>query len=663
MVRAHVAATDADGTAPRGAPPRPGRRRLGSALAIGFAVAFAAVAVRLAWVGDDAYITLRSVENLAQGNGLRWNVADRVQTYTHPLWMLLVAAGRVLTGEVFYTVIALGVALATAAVAWLLWTSRTVTGLVLVGLAAVTAHAFGDYATSGLETSLTYLLLVAFAGAATAPPSPRRWLATALLGALLATNRMDLVLLCAPGALAATRGLRWRTRLANGALGALPFAAWLLFAAIYYGSPLPVTAHAKAFGLGIPAGELAVQGLRYLWQACATDPVLPATIVVGFVVGVRDRRHRWLAFGMPLYLAYVVKVGGDFMQGRFLLPPFVLALWCLARAERMSVWLCAVPLAGALFAPPHWLWSPAADPVQYTPAQIAAAHGIVDERRNYYGTQGLLSPLRDGTLAFGAMNSFPLVWPSPRTEPWLAVGGATGAFGFGAGALGRIVDPLLCDPLLARLPAHRPAEWRIGHVLRRIPEGYLESLASGENRIVHPGLRRYYEALRTVTTAPVWDGDRWRAMFALWSGAHDADLRAFVAEHYRTPPRVEVTAAAAERPVRDDVYWFDEPAAVLVHDGGVAVRYDAPVVCRALRVSISGLYRFRFTFRRAGRDLGSVEAVPQGHALEMQRLQPVEVAVPATAGAFDELWVDVVVHEASHLGVTRPAFGHVRRLD
>ena len=663
MVRAHVAATDADATAPRGASLLRERRRLAAVLAFGFAVAFAVVAVRLAWVGDDAYITLRSVENWAQGNGPRWNVTDRVQTYTHPLWMLLVAAGRVLTGEVFHTVIALGVALATAAVGWLLWTSRTVPGLVLVGLAAVTAHAFGDYAPSGLEPWLTYLLLVAFAGAGTAPPSPRRWLATAVFGALLATNRMDLVLLCAPGALAATRGLTWRTRLRNGALGALPFAAWLLFAAIYYGSPLPVTAHAKAFGLGIPAGELAVQGLRYLWQACATDPVLPATIVVGFVFGVRDRRHRWLALGLPLYLAYVVKVGGDFMQGRFLLPPFVLALWCLALAERLPAWLPALPIVGALLAPPHWLQSPAADPIQYTPEQIAAAHGIVDERRNYYGTQGLLSPLRVGTLAFGAMNSFPLVWPAPRTEPWIAVGGATGAFGFGAGGIGRLVDPLVCDPLLARLPAHRPAEWRIGHVLRRIPEGYLESLASGENRIVHPGLRRYYEALRTVTTAPVWDGERWRAMVALWTGAHDADLRAFVAEHYRTPPRIDVPAAAVERPVRDDVYWFDEPHAVLVHDGGVAVRYAEPIVCRALRVSISGLYRFRFTFRRGGEDLGSVDALPQGHALEMQRLQQADVTVPAAAGAFDEVWIDVVEHEASHLGVTRPAFGGVQRLD
>ena len=52
-----------------------------------------AVAVRVAWLGDDAYITLRTVENWCSGLGLRWNLVDRVQTFTHPLWMLLLAAG------------------------------------------------------------------------------------------------------------------------------------------------------------------------------------------------------------------------------------------------------------------------------------------------------------------------------------------------------------------------------------------------------------------------------------------------------------------------------------------------------------------------------------------------------------------------------------------
>ena len=51
-------------------------------------VALAAVLVRCAWIGDDGYISLRVVLNLVEGRGLTWNVDERVQVFTHPLWLL-----------------------------------------------------------------------------------------------------------------------------------------------------------------------------------------------------------------------------------------------------------------------------------------------------------------------------------------------------------------------------------------------------------------------------------------------------------------------------------------------------------------------------------------------------------------------------------------------
>ena len=50
---------------------------------------FSMALVRTAWVGDDAYFTFRTIDNFVHGYGLRWNIAERVQAYTHPLWMLL----------------------------------------------------------------------------------------------------------------------------------------------------------------------------------------------------------------------------------------------------------------------------------------------------------------------------------------------------------------------------------------------------------------------------------------------------------------------------------------------------------------------------------------------------------------------------------------------
>src|SRR5215217_6279042 len=63
-----------------------------------------------AWVGDDAYITLRTIDNFVHGYGLRWNVHERVQTYTHPLWMLALIIPYSITREAFYTTIAVSFA-------------------------------------------------------------------------------------------------------------------------------------------------------------------------------------------------------------------------------------------------------------------------------------------------------------------------------------------------------------------------------------------------------------------------------------------------------------------------------------------------------------------------------------------------------------------------
>src|SRR5262245_48503581 len=69
-----------------------------------FAVfAFLLLFIRTAWVNDDAYITFRTIDNFLHGFGLRWNINERVQTYTHPLWMLMMLAASAISGEMYYT--------------------------------------------------------------------------------------------------------------------------------------------------------------------------------------------------------------------------------------------------------------------------------------------------------------------------------------------------------------------------------------------------------------------------------------------------------------------------------------------------------------------------------------------------------------------------------
>ena len=70
-------------------------------------VIFTYVFLANAWIGDDAYITFRVVDNFINGYGLTFNPDERVQAYTHPLWMLLLSAAYAVTSNLFYTTLAL----------------------------------------------------------------------------------------------------------------------------------------------------------------------------------------------------------------------------------------------------------------------------------------------------------------------------------------------------------------------------------------------------------------------------------------------------------------------------------------------------------------------------------------------------------------------------
>ncbi len=124
---------------------------------------FAIVALKSAWLADDAYITLRTVRNLQDGFGPVWNIGERVQAYTHPLWMLVLAIFTLPTREYYFTTLAVSLVVAMGAFYLLVrylavdWMIAAVGGTILI-----LAKASADYATSGLENALTHLILVGF---------------------------------------------------------------------------------------------------------------------------------------------------------------------------------------------------------------------------------------------------------------------------------------------------------------------------------------------------------------------------------------------------------------------------------------------------------------------------------------------------------------------
>ena len=69
-------------------------------IVVGVALALLAVgiarAAAVAWICDDAFVSLRYAENLVAGNGLVYNPGEWVEGYTNLLWTLALAAALAL---------------------------------------------------------------------------------------------------------------------------------------------------------------------------------------------------------------------------------------------------------------------------------------------------------------------------------------------------------------------------------------------------------------------------------------------------------------------------------------------------------------------------------------------------------------------------------------
>ena len=511
------------------------------------AVLFAAIAlyavfvIRTSWVSDDAFITLRVADNAVHGFGPRWNVAERVQAFTHPLWFLVLTAAYAVTREPYVTTTVLCWLASFGTVVLLARSFARRDAWVAAGLlvALALSRAFVDYSTSGLENPLTHLLLAAFALTVLDPAAwdERRVFRASLLAGLLTLNRMDALLFTAPALGLALVTVRTRRAVLAAAAGFAPFAAWEIFATVYYGSPWPNTALAK-LSTGIPSGELLAQGGRYLADAFRNDPLTPL-LALGGIAAVLPRRRPFelaLATGVLLSLLYVTKVGGDFMAGRFLAAPAlagaVLLAWTaldLGRRARLATAAAVVALGAVGVAPTLYAGREYASRAM----ELLRPHGIADERRFYFASAGLFNGASGWTRPTPSNRSVNKGVDLRRTRTTLAVEGAIGYVGYFAGPTVHIVDyHALADPLLARLPMVasdpfyaaflkrvRPGEvaatWRVGHFMRALPAGYLASLVSGENRIADPAVRALWERVQRVTRGPLWSGARFRDIAAL----------------------------------------------------------------------------------------------------------------------------------------------------
>lgn len=302
------------------------------------ALAAAGVGLRFAWeqrfLCDDAFISFRYARNLAEGYGLVWNRGEWVEGYTNFLWTVALAGLHKLGADIPFTAL---VGCLASFVAALLLAAASVRKLApkppLLPFAAIALAGslpFQTFATSGLETMPGAALVI---GGLYASLRPRGTIHAGLLLVAAALTRPDHVLFygCFGVAivledLLCTRGGLWRRLdLRRYVTYAAPF--FLIFLPYYlirwraYGDFYPNTYYAKS-------GDLAywkqgfIYGLHFVGSsgAWAWLPVLLLALV-GRVRNREETRVRlFAALAVPVFSAYVMKVGGDFMEYRFFVP-------------------------------------------------------------------------------------------------------------------------------------------------------------------------------------------------------------------------------------------------------------------------------------------------------------------------------------------------------
>lgn len=408
MIAASASSTVRDGPATR--PRRPTRLRPSvSVPTLLVLVAFAALGWSRRWTGDDAFIVFRVVDQVLAGNGVVYNVGERVEAVTSPLWLAALVGARMLVPlPVEWLAVLLGLALTVTGLGVAMAAAGRLAGddagplvpagaLVWLGLPPA-----WDFATAGLEGGLGLAWIGACTWAlaraavdhdavdhdAAAPGAgvPASLLATAALVGLGPVVRPDFVVLSAAWLVALPMLRRpagrrgWMVLLA--AALAVPVVVEVARMA-YYAALTPTTVLAKE-----PSLADWPQGWRYLRNL--TDPyalVVPLLPVVGLLIRAAlhdDGRRRLVRSAVVLagvaHAATVVRGGGDFMHARMLLPGLFAVLAPVAVVRlRTAVEIVAVTMLSG--------WALLAGLTLRSPPEAAATRDGISDQRTFYVEQ------------------------------------------------------------------------------------------------------------------------------------------------------------------------------------------------------------------------------------------------------------------------------------
>ena len=409
------------------------RRQRGLAVAVALAGATLLLLVHGPWYfdfyADDALITLRYSQHLADGAGPNWNSEGRVEGYTTFLWMGLHAGLDKLGVDIVNASRALGLAAVVATMLfmsrlWRLWSdddrkaaiaNPVVIAVALLALVLTDGVAFWGF--SGMETAAFMALLTlsavlflqeqrtgglpwsAVAFAATAMMRPEGLVAVAVTAGFLAVQ----------AAFTSDRQRALRRLASWSAVFLALYGSYYVWRYTYYDFLLPNTFYAKVES----TSALYERGLDYLWTRGLRYQLIP--LLGGMAVLLANPRLRGdaaylllLAGGM--LTAVVIEGGDDFPHGRLIVP--ILPLIYIAGLAGLATLLQRLSLPSV------------------QSAALAAAVLTLGAMSLFRGSLDLAAPIAQERRALQERELL-ATWLSENTPPGYTIAAfAVGAIGF-----------------------------------------------------------------------------------------------------------------------------------------------------------------------------------------------------------------------------------------
>ncbi len=465
------------------------------------------------WFADDAFMILVSVKNFVLGHGLTFNILDRVQAFTSPLWTV------VLIPIFYFLPNALYSSLVCSFVCWIVLSlnfSRIIgsfASLSVFFLSFSYTVALRDYLSSGLETPLlmclwsglvvVLLLLSANKVNKSVDIKQRGWLYAAII-----LTRLDQIILLLP-VLVWDYYVNRFSLVRKNILPIFIVFLWFAFATFYYGFPIPNTAYAKLPD-GLNLSQRIYQGISYVYDFVYYDILSFSIVILGTIIGtffLNSNYTRAISIGNVFFFFYVVWIGGDFMTSRYFIPIVINSLVMLLfyiSSIKIKEQLCITGII-ILFSIDFFNTNSILKK-EYS----IKPNGIANEMAFHFAGNSLLTNSTRTKYGFKFQKSHNQVFAHKNFIPI----SNPGLFAFNDGLNNHYIDILaLSDPFLAQFPPSDPIHWRVGHIGRNVPVGYIDSLMTGQPKMHNKYFNDVFSIIISLTRESLFNFNRLKNIF------------------------------------------------------------------------------------------------------------------------------------------------------